>query len=235
MKTVMPGLEWLAILMCCLSLAAPAVAGRDLQDAVFSTGEQDRAFEVEVYQLLQQQLGREAVRYVRITRFGNTLLLTGVVADASLRDRVDALVLEAAGIRREAPAATGVVPAHTRDCGGKPVIGNARRRQIVSSDKDCSALRTAPGAEATGQMFNHIDLASPEPARDTAAADVVAARARLALVEAGHAEALDPDAMRLAAQGGVLFVLLRDGMPETVIQDILLKIPGVKSVRFHTG
>jgi len=223
------------LLLCSQLLVLPAAAGWYPQEASLSASEQDRTFEVEVYHLLEQRLGNEAVRYVRITRFGNTLLLTGTVRDAALRTAVDAVVLEAAGIRREAPDATGVVPARTRDCGGRPVVGNARRRQIVSGDRDCSALRTTPDAATTGQLYNHIDLLDPEPARRAAAAEVLAAQARLALVEAGYAQALDRDAMRIVAQGGVLYVLLPAGVTHSGMQEVLQRIPGVMSIRFYTG
>ncbi len=68
---VTPGL---LLLLCCLSPVMPVAAGRDLQEAPLPAGELDRAFEVEVYQLLQQRPGSDAAR---ITRIGNTLLLTG--------------------------------------------------------------------------------------------------------------------------------------------------------------
>jgi hypothetical protein len=225
----------LLLLLCCLSLGQPAVAGWDLQEASLSAGELDRAFEVEVYHLLQQRLGGDAVRYVRIIRFGNTLLLTGEVRSDAVRSGVDAVVLEAGGIRREAPDTTGVVPARTRDCGGKPVTGNDRRKQIVSGNRDCSALRAAPEAAATGRLINHLDLIGAEPDRHAAAADVLAAQARLALVEAGYPQALDRDAMRLAAQGGVLYVLLPEGAAQSGIEAVLLQVPGVVSVSFYTG
>jgi len=229
------GYPGLLLLLCCLSVAAPAAAGWGLQEEPLPASELDRAFEVEVYHLLQQRLGGEAVRYVRITRFGNTLLLTGAVPDAAVRDEVDAVVLEAAGIRREEPDTSEVVPVRTRDCGGKPVIGNVRRKQIVSGDKDCSALRAEPKAEATGQLYNHIELVASDPARHVAAADVLAAQARLALVEAGYLQALDREAMRIAAQGGVLYVLQPEGVAQSAIQAVLLRLPGVMGVRFYTG
>jgi len=48
----------------------------------------------------------------------------------------------------------------------------------------------------------------------------------------GHAQALDRDTMRIAAQGGVLNVLLPDDMLQSDMLEILLRVPGVKSVRF---
>jgi hypothetical protein len=229
------GYPGLLLLLCCLWRALPAAAGWELQEVPLPPGELDRAFEARVYHLLHQRLGGDAVRYVRITRFRNNLLLTGEVRSAALRAEVDAVVLEAADIRREAPDATGVVPARTRGCGSKPVIGNVRRKQIVNADRDCSALRATPEAEAKGRLYNHLDLVTLEPDRHAASADVLAAQARLALVEAGYPQALDRSAMRVAAQGGILYVLLPEGAAQSGIEEVLLQVPGVMSVRFYTG
>jgi hypothetical protein len=222
------------LLWCCLSLAASVAAGPGLPDEPHSAGELDRAFEVEVYHLLQQRLGAEVVRYVRITRFRNTLLLTGEVHSDALRAEVDAVVLEAAGIRREADDTTGVVPARTRNCGGRPVTGNVRRKQIVRSDTDCSALRAGTEALATGHLYNHLGLVSSEPDRHAAVADVLAAQARLALVEAGYPEALDRDVMRIAAQGDILYAMLPNGQVQSGMRAVLLRMPGVSDVRVYT-
>jgi hypothetical protein len=115
------------------------------------------------------------------------------------------------------------------------VISNDRRKQIVSGNRDCSALRATPEAEATGQLLNHLDLVTSDPARHAAAADVLVALARLALVEAGYPQALDRDAMRIAAQGDILHVLLPEGTAQSGIETVLLQVPGVMSVRFYTG
>jgi hypothetical protein len=143
--------------------------------------------------------------------------------------------MEVAGIRREAPGTAGVVPERTRNCGGRVVTGNARRKQIVDTKADCSALRTAPDEPATGRLFNHLDLISSEPDRQIAAADMLAAQARFELVEAGYTRALDRDAMRLASQGSMLYVLMRpDPALQSEIRAILLQVPGVTDVRFYT-
>ncbi len=223
------------LLLCCLSLAVPAVAGWGQQEYPLPASELDRAFELEVYHRLIRGLGLETTRYVRITRFGNTILITGMVPGEEAREEVEKVVLEVAGIRREAPDTAEVVPVRTRDCGGKPVLGNVRRKQIVSGDRECSALRAAPEVQATGQLFNHVELTGQEPDRYAAVADVLAAQARLALVEAGIPQALDRDAMRIAAQGGVLYVLLPAGAAQSGIEEVLLRVPGVMSVRFYTG
>jgi len=225
---VFPGL---LLLLCCL----PAVAGWSQQEYPLPASELDRAFELETYHLLTRRLGLEATRYVRITRFGNTILITGVVPDDTGRGRVEEVVLEVAGIRREAPGTAGVVPERTRNCGGKSVIGNVRRKQIVDSNADCSALRATPDEPATGRLFNHLDLISSEPDRQIAAADMLAAQARFALVEAGYTQALDRDVLRLASQGSLLYVLMRpDPGLQAEMRAVLLRVPGVTDVRFYT-
>jgi len=213
----------------------PASAGWGLEEEPLPASELDRGFELEVYHLLTRRLGLDTTRYVRITRFGNTILITGMVPGEADREKVEDVVLEVAGIRREVPGTAAVVPARTRNCGGKVVTGNARRKQILDSNADCSALRAAPEEPATGRLFNHLDLISSEPDRQTAAADMLAAQARYALVEAGYTRALDRDVMRLASQGSMLYVLAR---PEPALQSemraVLLQVPGVTDVRFYT-
>jgi hypothetical protein len=226
--SVFPGL---LLLLCCL----PAAAGWGQQDYPLPASELDRGFELEAYHLLTRRLGLETTRYVRITRFGNTILVTGLVPDETGRERVEEVVLEVAGIRREAPGAAEVVPERTRNCGGKTVIGNVRRKQIVDSKADCSALRAAPEEPATGRLFNHLGLISSQPDRQIAAADMLAAQARFALVEAGYTQALDRDVLRLASQGSILYVLLRpDPGLQAEMRAVLLQVPGVTDVRFYT-
>lgn len=221
----------LLLLLCCL----PAVAGWSLQEYPLPESELDRAFELEAYHLLTRRLGLETTRYVRITRFGNTILITGVVPDETGRGQVEEVVLDVAGIRREAPDTAGVVPERTRNCGGKTVIGNVRRKQIVDSKSDCSALRATPDEPATGRLFNHLDLVSSESDRQTAAADLLAAQARFELVEAGYTQALDGDVLRLASQGSMLYVLMRpDSGLQAEMRAVLLQVPGVTDVRFYT-
>lgn len=221
----------LLLLLCCL----PAAAGWGQQEYPLPASELDRAFELETYHLLTRRLGLEATRYVRITRFGNTILITGLVPAGTGKGHVEEVVMEVAGIRREAPGTAGVVPERTRNCGGKTVIGNVRRKQIVDSNADCSALRATPDEPATGRLFNHLELISPEADRQTAAADVLAAQARFALVEAGYTGALDPDVLRLASQGSMLYVLMRpDPGLQAEMRAVLLQLPGVSDVRFYT-
>jgi len=78
-----------------------------------SPAAQDRAFEGKVHRLLDQ-LADSAARYVTVTRFGNTILITGEVKSSSDANVVDALVLAAAGIRRETPAGSVVMPGRDR-------------------------------------------------------------------------------------------------------------------------
>lgn len=232
MASVLPRL---LLLLCCLSMSVPVAAGWGLQEEPLPPSELDRAFELEVYHLLTRRLGLETTRYVRITRFGNTILITGMVPGENARERVEEVVMEVAGIRREDPGTAGVVPERTRNCGGRAVIGNARRKQIVDSKADCSALRAEPDEPATGRLFNHLDLISSEPDRQTAAADMLAAQARYALVEAGYTRALDRDVMRLASQGAMLYVLVRpDPALQSEMRAVLLQLPGVTDVHFYT-
>jgi hypothetical protein len=221
----------LLLLLCSL----PAAAGWGQQEYPLPASELDRAFELEAYHLLTRRLGPEMIRYVRITRFGNTILITGMVPDEAGKARVEEVVLEVAGIRRESPGTAGVVPERTRNCGGKTVIGNVRRKQIVDSKADCSALRSTPDEPATGRLFNHLDQPSSESDRQAAAADMLAAKARFALVEAGYTQALDRDALRLASQASILYVLMRpDPGLQSDMRAVLLQVPGVTDVRFYT-
>jgi hypothetical protein len=221
----------LLLLLCCL----PAAAGWGQQEYPLPASELDRAFELEAYHLLTRRLGLETTRYVRITRFGNTILVTGLVPGETGKGRVEEVVMEVAGIRRKAPGAAGVVPDRTRNCGGKTVIGNVRRKQIVDSKADCSALRADADEPATGRLLNHIELISSEPDRQIAAADMLAAQARFTLVEAGYMQALDHDVMRLASQGSVLYVLMRpDPAVQSEMRAVLLQVPGVVDVHFYT-
>lgn len=233
---MLTGYAGLLLLLCCLTAVAPVAVGWELQEEPLPPGELDRAFELEAYHLLTRRLGLEATRYIRITRFGNTILITGMVRDAAGRDRVEDLLLEVAGIRREAPDAAGVVPARTRNCGGRMVQGNARRRQILRGGEDCSTLRAEAGEAPGGHLYNHLDLIAGEPDRQTAAADMLAAQARYALVDAGYTQALDRNAMRLASQGSQVYVLLRpDPGLQSGVREVLLRVPGVTAVQFYTG
>ena len=223
------------LLLCGLSPSAPAAAGWSLQQDPLPSGEQDRAFELEVYHRLTNRLGHDTTRYVRITRFGNMILITGTVPGEDARERVEEVVMEVAGIRRETPGTASVVPARTRNCGGRVVTGNARRKQIVDSSADCSALRAGPEEPATGRLFNHLATLSSDPDRETAAADMLAAQARYALVEAGYTRALDRDVMRLASQGATLYVLMQpDPDLQAEMRAVLLQVPGITDVHFYT-
>ena len=223
------------LLLCCLSLVNPAAAEWSLREDPLPPSELDRAFELEVYHLLTRRLGLDTTRYVRLTRFGNTILITGVVPGDTAREQVEDVVLEVAGIRREAPGTTGVVPVRTRNCGGKVMTGNARRKQIVDNSADCSALRAAPEETARGRLFNHLDTISSGPERQIVAADMLAAQARYALVDAGYTRVLDRDVMRLASQGAMLYVLMRpDPDVQSEMRAVLLQVPGVADVQFYT-
>jgi hypothetical protein len=235
LRALSAGALFSTLLLCMMSPGIPAVAGWDLQEEPLPSSELDRAFELEVYHRLTSRLGLDTTRYVRITRFGNLMLITGTVPGEAARERVEEVVMEVAGIRRDAPGTADVVPARTRNCGGRVMTGNARRKQIVDSNADCSALRATPEEPATGRLFNHLDALGSEPDRQTAAADMLAAQARYALVEAGYPQSLDRDVMRLASQGSMLYVLmLPDAALQSEMRAVLLQVPGVTDVRFYS-
>jgi hypothetical protein len=82
----------------------------------------DRLFEGEAYLHMDQQVG-SAARYVQVTRFGNTIVITGEVDNAAHAKVIDMLVLDVAGVKRETPAGNTVVPENSRECGGRPAPG----------------------------------------------------------------------------------------------------------------
>ena len=223
------------LLLACLLLYLPPATAWHLGERPLPPGEQDRAFELEVYHRVTERMGLEATRYVRITRFGNIFLITGRVRGEGGPARVEELVLEVAGLRRESPDSAVVVPERTRDCGDRPVLGNVRRRQIVRGGEDCSALHAEAGQPTTGRLYNHLQRADVDVDRQTAAADMLAAQARFALVEAGYPQALDRETMRVASQGSRLYVLMRpDPATQSALREVLLRLPGVTDVQFYT-
>lgn len=207
---------------------------RGVLDEPQSHAVQDRIFEGRVYGLLEQKTGAVS-RYVQVTRFGNILVITGEVAEAAHATVIDGLVLEAAGIKRENNSVAGVVPKKDRDCGGRPVTGNAKRRMIVAGNRDCSSLRGDESAGVKGKVYNHLAVGAPDPSMKVAAADLLRAAAVLELVDAGYTQVLDRAAMRLVVQDGIFYVLGHPGEVERKrIRAVLISFPGVKDVRFYT-
>ena len=198
-----------------------------------SSATQDRAFEGKVYDLLEQQTGVVS-RYVQVTRFGNTIVITGEVENSAHATVIDGLVLESAGIKRETQAGSAVVPEKDRECGGKPATGNAKRRLIVKGKKDCSSLRSDEPGQARGRVYNHLAVAALDPSRKVAAAKLLLAEAVMELVDAGYTQVLDRAVMRMVAQDGVLYILGGLGEVErTRINAVLMAFPGVSDVRFY--
>lgn len=196
----------------------------------------DRAFECEVQQRMSEQADRLQGVDAVVTRFGNTIVLTGQARDAGKRAQVDKLVLDVAGITREQPAGAAVVPARTRDCEGRTVAANSKRRSILDASRDCSSLRADKDqqVEAKGQVYNHIDVASPDPVAQLARAELLAAQARLALLEADVINPMDRSLIRLVAQDGVMYVLgSLDVARQSEIRAALGKVPGIAAVRFY--
>lgn len=196
----------------------------------------DRAFECEVRQLMDEHAERLQGVDAVVTRFGNTIVITGQARDADDRARVDRLVLDAAGITREGADSPAVVPASTRACEGRALASNTKRKSIVKTGKDCSSLRTDDGGRirARGRVFNHIAVASSDPVQQLARAGLLAARARLSLVDAGVINAMDGSLVRLVVQDGVIYVLGNlDPVLQSEIRATLMKIDGTGDVRFY--
>ena len=167
---------WCAGLLLAACLPVHAVrAGWDF--SVFTAEDpspagMDRAFEYEAYRLMDVHTDRLQGVDAVVTRFGNTIVVTGQAQAEGDRARVDKLVLEVAGIKREPDNGSAVIPARTRECGGKAMASNTKRKSIVKPDKDCSSLRSDDGLQlqVKGQVFNHIAIASSDPARQLAGA-----------------------------------------------------------------
>ncbi len=198
-----------------------------------SPAAQDRVFAARVYSLLDQETGPVA-KHVQVTRFGNTIVITGEVENSAHATVIDGLVLESAGIKRETQAGSAVVPEKDRECGGKPATGNAKRRLIVKGKKDCSSLRSDEPGQARGRVYNHLAVAALDPSRKVAAAKLLLAEAVVELVDAGYTQVLDRAVMRMVAQDGVLYILGGLGEVEyTRINAVLMAFPGVSDVRFY--
>ena len=225
------------VLFLTLSLCGPIQADEDFFNTFagkqLSPAAQDRAFEDKVYRLLDQQAGA-AAKYVQLTRFENILVITGEVKNSSHASVVDELVLNAAGIKRETPAGSAVLPEKDRECGGLPAMGNIKRKQIVTRDRDCSSLRKDKSGEARGSVYNHLAIAAPDPALKVAAANLLLAETIMELVEAGQEEVLDRAVLRLVAQDGVLYILGNTGETQrTRIKAVLMALPGMRGVVFY--
>jgi hypothetical protein len=196
----------------------------------------DRAFECEVTRLMDKQAGQlEDVNAV-VTRFGNTIVITGYALNEAGRERVDQLVLDAAGIIRKEQGVATVVPASTLACDGKSVPANAKRRSTVKSGRDCSTLRAESGRqdEASGQVFNHVAVGAGDPGKQLAHAELLAAQAKVALLDGAVVDAMDGNVIRLVAQQGVLYVLGGFAADQqSAIRTLLEKLPGVTAVQLY--
>ena len=223
-----------------LALQLPAHAGWGFPEFTASApgpAAMDRAFECEVQQLMEEHADRLQGVDAVVTRFGNTIVITGQARDAGDRARVDKLVQDVAGIMREQPGGEAVVPASTRGCEGRTVAANTKRRSILDSGKDCSSLRVDDDLQVAvkGQLFNHIAIASPDPVVQLSRAELLAAQARLALIEGDIINSMDRSLIRLVAQDGVIHVLGKlDATRQSDIQAALMKIPGVDAVQFYS-
>lgn len=196
----------------------------------------DRAFECEVSRLMDEHAGQLQGVDAVVTRFGNTIVITGQARDTADRTRVDQLLLDVAGITRQAQGDPAVVPASTLACDGKSVPANVKRKSTVKPNRDCSSLRAESGKqdEATGRVFNHLAISSTDPAKQRARAELLAAQARISLLDAGVIDAMDRNVIRLVAQAGVLYVLgALDIAQQSAVRMLLEKLPGVTDVQFY--
>ena len=224
--------------MLLLTVCLPAHAGWAFPEltAKSSPAGLDQAFECEVQQRMDAQAdhlqGVDAV----VTRFGNTIVITGQARDAGDRERLDQLVLKVAGITREQTDTPVVVPARIRGCEGKSLAGNSKRKSIVKTSRECSSLRVADDLQVAtkGQVFNHIAIASADPLRQLALAGMLAAQARLSLLDAGVINAMDRRLVRLVAQDNVVYVLGHlDAARQSEIRTVLMTVAGIDVVQFY--
>jgi hypothetical protein len=196
----------------------------------------DRVFECEVQQLLDEHADRLQGVEAVVTRFGNTIVITGQARDAGDRERIDKLVLDAAGITREQVDAPTVVPARTRGCEGKALAANTKRKSILKTSRDCSSLRVDDELQVAtkGQVFNHIGIAAPDPVTQLAREELLAAQSRLSLIDKGVINAMDRSLIRLVAQDGVIYVLGNlDAARQSEIRAALMKVSGIDDVLFY--
>ena len=195
----------------------------------------DRLFEGEAYLHLDQQVGSVA-RYVQVTRFGNTIVISGEVENAAHAKVIDMLVLDAAGVKRETSSGNTVVPIKNKQCGGRAASGgNVKRRQIVSGNRDCSSLRSDQPGQVKGKVYTHLGVTASDRPWKAAVANLLLAETVVELVDAGFPQALDRAEMRMVAQNGTLYILGNlDKMDRTRIKTVLKAFPGVRDVRFYT-
>ena len=197
----------------------------------------DRAFECKITGLMDTYVDQlEGVNAV-VTRFGNTIVITGYAYNEAGRDRIDQLVLDAAGITRKQQVDATVVPASTLACDGKLVPANAKRRSTVKPGRDCSSLRAESGRQntATGRVYNHVAISADDPDKQLARAELLAAQAKVALLDGAVVDTMDGNDIRLVAQQGVLYVLggFAAGQ-QSAIRTRLEKLTGVTAVQFYT-
>jgi hypothetical protein len=234
---MMKGLSCAVLLMLAIQLPAHADwAFPGFTSSEPSPAAKDRAFECEVQQRLDEQAERLQGVDAVVTRFDNTIVITGQARTAAERARIEKLVLDVAGIMREQPGGAAVVPANTRNCEGRTVAANSKRKSILDASGDCSSLRADNELPvvAKGQVYNHIGVASPDPVAQLARAELLVAQARLALLESDVINAMDRSLIRLVAQGREIYVLGNmDIARQSEIRAVLMKLPRIAAVRFY--
>ena len=230
------------LLFVWIALSAASLAAQaewtlpGFSDGTLSPDGLDRAFECEVIRLMDKRAPRLDGVHAVVTRFGNTIVITGQARNEAGRTRVDELVLEVAGITRKAQQDATVVPANTLACDDKLVPANTKRRSTVKPGRDCSSLRTAAGQQrtATGRVFNHVSVSDADPAQQRARAELLAAQARMALLDNAVVDAMDGNVIRLVAWQDVMYVLGRlDAGQQSATSELLERLPGVTAVQFY--
>lgn len=153
---------------------------------------------------------------VRAIAFGKTFLILGDVPSRELRDRVDALVLRATGVKR-LPERVETAVVQRRDCGRRsPAVNTKRRFNRAGAAGGCGLLKgTDREVAPAGWVYNEVLVQAGRGAAARAADRLLRARVQAALVGQGFEQAIDDRHMKLDAQNGVVFLLGSPGTRET--------------------
>ena len=204
--------------------------GQDLTEIPLSA--RDGYSEYWIHRTLASDRDVDRQARVRAIALGNTFLILGDVPSQDLRDRVDALVLRATGVKR-LPERVNTAVVHGRDCGRRsPAVNSKRRFNRAGADGDCGLLKGADRAAApTGWVYNEVLVQPGRGAVARAADRLLKARVQAALVGQGFEQAIDGRRMKLDAQNGVVFLL---GSAETREKRLMVeaarRLDGVEKV-----
>jgi len=165
---------------------------------------EDWRFELDVSAMLLAEPDVARETRVEVTRFGDTILLTGEAPSATLRERVDSLVLKQAGLKRPVAGGSRAVADRTQGCGGKQGAANARRRFNLGANRPCSPVVED---EQEAGFHNQIRIRPPKSASERAADELLAAQIRRRLAVHGYAGVMDPERLRLVVQDASVYLL----------------------------